>query len=374
MKKERTTPRKGWQDIIVSLGLSYHIDHDGLYWNEQSCYIFDETEILAIESATLELHDLCLAAVDHVIRNDRFAELGIPFKLIPLILRSWEREDRPLLGRFDLAYDGKNPPKMLEYNADGALSLLESSIIQWNWLEDVFPGKIQFNTLHEKLLDRWRQMALPGSRIYISSFDGNTEDYCDAEYIYDVVQQAGLDPRYIHIGDIGWSAPDCEFVDLDGEPIGLLYKIYPWEWLIEDDFGPFLSEETMSVIEPAWKAVVSSKGILPVLWELFPNHPNLLPAYFSPEKVGNNYARKPLWSREGANMEIVTEQGTFSTPGEYGKEGYVYQEYCALPEFDGMHPIIGSWMIGHEACGMGIREDASPVIKRTSVFVPHYFV
>ena len=55
---------------------------------------------------------------------------------------------------------------------------------------------------------------------------------------------------------------------------------------------------------------LSNKGILPLLWEMFPDHPNLLPAYFEddPEsgKLGDSFARKPLYSREGANVALVS--------------------------------------------------------------------
>ena len=64
----------------------------------------------------------------------------------------------------------------------------------------------------------------------------------------------------------------------------------------------------MTWIEPVWKLLLSNKGILPILWQLYPNHPLLLPAYF--EDHGDRgdltaYVRKPLHSREGANISIL---------------------------------------------------------------------
>jgi glutathionylspermidine synthase len=127
------------------------------------------------------------------------------------------------------------------------------------------------------------------------------------------------------------------------------------------------------VVEPPWKLLLSCKAVLAVLWELFPNHPNLLPAYFDAKPLGDKYVRKPFYSREGANIEIHGPRGVFAQPGTYGAEGYVYQAYSQLPDFDGNYPVLGSWIVADEPAGMGIREDVNPVTRNTSRFVPHYF-
>ena len=65
------------------------------------------------------------------------------------------------------------------------------------------------------------------------------------------------------------------------------------------------------------------------------------------------------------------------TGGEYGAEGFIYQEAAASKSTDGKYPVIGSWVIGHEpgnaAAGIGIRESDTPVTTNTSRFVPHLF-
>jgi glutathionylspermidine synthase len=81
-----------------------------------------------------------------------------------------------------------------------------------------------------------------------------------------------------------------------------------------------------------------------------------------------------LYSREGANVSITTGGQTLEQPGEYGDEGFIWQAYHPLPRFGGNYPVIGSWIVGEEAAGIGIREDDSPITKNSSRFVPHYFV
>jgi glutathionylspermidine synthase len=201
----------------------------------------------------------------------------------------------------------------------------------------------------------------------------NEEDIGNVEYLRDTALQADIDARYIAIEDIGWSEEANVFVDLDNLPIRALFKLYPWEWVARETFGPNIARSGLTVVEPAWKVLLSCKAILAVLWELYPDHPNLLPAYFEPSKLGETYVRKPLYSREGENVEIHGPRGVYAQPGTYGAEGYVYQAYAPLPEFDGNYPVIGSWIVGDEPCGMGLCEDSTPVTRNTSRFVPHYF-
>ena len=84
-----------------------------------------------------------------------------------------------------------------------------------------------------------------------------------------------------------------------------------------------------------------------------------------------SYVRKPILGREGANVEIVTPGNNFQTAGPYGAEGFVYQEYAPLPDFDGLYPVLGTWVIDGEAAGMGIRESDTLITDNQSRFVPH---
>ena len=355
---------------LESIGLSFHSWDD--YWKEDACYRFTSEEVDELEEATQALHGMCLTAVDHVIKRGLLDKLAIPRSAHALIAESWERRDPSLYGRFDLAYDGINPPKMLEYNADTPTSLLESAVAQWYWLEDVFPAKDQFNSLHEKLVDRWKQMGVRGP-LYVASLRDNEEDWVCAHYVMETAVQAGLSVEHICVEDIGWSESSRQFIDLQDRPIRDLFKLYPWEWMLREDFGLHVPRSGARFFEPAWKAVLSCKGILPILWELFEGHPNLLPAYFTPAHL-KAYAKKPLYSREGANVELHGQTGrVIASQGPYGAEGFIYQQLVELPQFEGKYPIIGSWVVGESSAGMCLREDVGPVTTNMSNFVPHFF-
>jgi glutathionylspermidine synthase len=376
VQREKIAPRKDWQAQLETVGFHFH-SLDGSYWDESACYRFSAAEIDMIEEATIELHEMSLAAVKHMIDGRLYDRLAIEPWLAEYIAESWQAKAPSLYGRFDLRYDGMNSPKLLEYNADTPTSLIEAAVAQWNWLQSVKPKADQFNSLHEKLIARWGAIrpALPGVSpvMHFTCVKETDEDFGNLEYLRDTAIQAGLDARHIYIEDIGWSGEQNAFVDLDGTPVRALFKLYPWEWMMRDEFGRNVPRARVTVIEPPWKLLLSCKAMLAVLWELYPDHPNLLPAYVEPGRLGEKFVRKPFYSREGANVEIHGPRGVFAQPGTYGAEGYVYQAFASLPDFDGNYPVIGSWIIGDEPAGMGIREDVTPVTRNTSRFVPHYF-
>lgn len=373
MKRENRVPRPDWPQKVEELGFHFHT-MDGVYWDERACYRFTAAEIDTLELATAELQTRCIEAAGRVIESGDLSRFHIPEAFHPLIRASWDDDEKSLFGRFDLSWDGSGPPKMLEYNADTPTALLEASVVQWYWLQDCFPKADQFNSIHERLIDRWKQIAddVPGHRrVHFTGVSDSPEDQGTLDYLRDTATQGGLDARAIDIADIGWNGK--RFTDLDETPVDVLFKLYPWEWMAAEEFGRHLVDRRTRVIEPAWKMVLSNKAILPVLWEMFPDHPNLLAASFEPGKFATDYVKKPLYSREGANVSMRSGDQLIEEPGEYGAEGFVWQALHALPRFGDNYTVIGSWIVGEEPAGIGIREDSSPITKNSSRFVPHYF-
>lgn len=388
MKRESHIPRPDWAQKMEALGFGFH-SIDGVYWDERFCYRFDTAQIDLLDDATADMHRMCVSAAERVIADKRYAQFAIPEHAIALIEDSWNADSPSLFGRFDLSWDGSmrraRAPKLLEYNADTPTSLIESSVAQWHWLQDVIlpgqPDADQFNSIHEKLIARWREIGtqLGVEQIHLACVGDSEEDLGNLEYLRDTVMQAGLNAPFIDIAQIGWSATDRQFVDTQNTGISSLFKLYPWEWLVREAFGQTLANCNTTFIEPAWKMLLANKAILPVLWEMYPDHPNLLPAYFEPGRIVGDYVKKPLLSREGANVSIFKSSGDIHIAGEYGAEGFIYQGFQALPDVHDAYcgtsyTSIGSWIIGDEPAGIGLREDESLVTKNTSRFVPHYFI
>lgn len=374
MERISLSPRPDWHTKVEEHGMGYHTIDGEIYWDESAFYSFSAAEIDELDTATATLQEMCIAAVEHVITNNLYEKLQIPPIAVQLIEQSWDNDNPSLFGRFDLAYDGISPPKMLEYNADTPTALLEASVIQWFWLKERFPEADQFNSIHEKLIDGWRNIRPHINDIlYFSCVKHAPEDQGNIDYLRDTAIQAGLQTEHIFIEDIGYDANGRRFVDNNCAAISHLFKLYPWEWLIYESFGRHLETAAMTLIEPAWKMVLSNKAILPVLWDLYPNHPNLLEASFEPKHFKDNFVSKPFLSREGNNIRIQRDGKVTDYDGSYALSGTVYQEYTAIPCFDGNFPVIGSWIIQGEPAGIGIREDRAEVTTNSSRFIPHLF-
>lgn len=380
MKRVRSIPRPDWEEKVEKVGLTFHhtATKEGtsaVYWDESAYYSFASYEIDELEQATNDLQELCLEAAQYVIDKNRFEDLHIPPSVVPLIKETWKSEPPSVYGRFDLAYDGKSPPKLLEYNADTPTALLEASVAQWYWLQELFPGKDQFNSIHERLVEKWKDVK-PSIKepLYFGYADNpDTEDEMTIHYLRDTAEQAGIRTSFLLMRDLGWDYDQKCFVDLDSRKIESIFKLYPWEWIIQEEFGSHVldTHRKMVWIEPIWKMILANKGILAILWELFGGHPNLVEAQIGYEFGMKEYVRKPLLGREGANVFIKTLDGAVENPGDYGEEGFVYQEYVKLSDFDGFHPIVGSWVIAGESAGIGIRESDGLITNNLSRFVPH---
>src|ERR1019366_1528491 len=160
MQRIPLTPRPDWQRRVHSVGLTFHPTDDAHpYWDESACYIFTAAEIDQIEIATCALNDLCLKAVEHILRHSLWKDFEIPRGFDDYIRKSWDEDEITIVGRFDLLYDGgANPPKLAEYNADTPTALLEAAVVQWHWLQDVAPDADQFNSLHERLIEAWQRV------------------------------------------------------------------------------------------------------------------------------------------------------------------------------------------------------------------------
>ncbi|MGW5015152.1 glutathionylspermidine synthase family protein [Micromonospora chalcea] len=381
MRREASTPRPGWDETIRAQGLVY-VDTelpDGnvmSYWDETAAYSFTLDEVLRLEEATEELHRMSVAAAEHVVARNRYAEFGIPEWAAEAVARSLRESPPTLYGRFDLWYDGSGPPKMLEYNADTPTALVEASIVQWYWLEHTRPDADQWNSLHERLVGAWAKIGagLHERRTHVlwSEEEESGEDQITAGYLAETARQAGLDVTLMPIQQVGWDGR--RFVDADDRPITTCFKLYPWEWMLAEPYGlPALDPGTPTTwIEPAWKLLLSNKALLAVLWELYPGHDYLLPAYLDSPRGMTEYVAKPLLGREGGSVRIVTGDTEITNPGIYGDEGFCFQEFRALPEFEGNRTVLGSWIVDGESAGAGVRESESLITDGYARFLPHY--
>ncbi|MBO9829847.1 glutathionylspermidine synthase family protein [Xanthomonas sp. A2111] len=383
MKRIAIVERGDWRAQAAEYGFRFHTIDGQRYWDERAYYAFSLRQIERdLEDPSAELHAMSMGLLDEIVASEALMQrLAIPPAFRDWIADSWRRREPHLYGRLDLAYDGRGPAKLYELNYDTPTSLFESAFFQWQWLEDQrAQGRLpddadQFNSIHEALLERFAALAggLPPP-LYFAAVRDSEEDQGTVAYLRDCAAQAGVGGELIALEDIGLSS-DGRYTDLDDTVIGALFKLYPLEDMFAERFGQALPGSGLRLLEPPWKALLSNKGILPLLWERHRGHPNLLPAAFDDgSALPPGWVRKPLHSREGANIVLHLDDGrVLESDGPYAGP-YIRQQAHPLPAFEGRYPMVGSWIVGDRACGIGIREDDGPITRDSARFLPHAIV
>ncbi|GHB67414.1 hypothetical protein GCM10008107_16080 [Psychrosphaera saromensis] len=392
--------RDGWQAKAEEFGFKFHTMYGEQYWDESAYYQFTLKQIEQdLEAPTEEIHQMCLSVVDKVVKDDELmTRFCLPKSQWDFIRQSWQNGDPSLYSRLDFAYSGNGPAKLYENNADTPTSVYETGFWQWLWLQDNVDNQTlnkradQFNSLQEKLVNRFSdlQFLTPDRQLHFACCKDTEEDRGTVQYLEDCAKAAGITAKFVYIEDIGRDK-DGNFTDLDNQVISWMFKLYPWEFMMQEEFSELLGTNNIRWIEPPWKSILSNKALLPMLWKLFPDHPNLLPAFFEDEldqaQGIERLVKKPIFSREGANISFVTNQNGIFVPendlstsniadknvsdGPYGEEGYIYQAAHMLPQYGENHTLIGSWLVDDQAAGISMREDSGPITQDMSRFVPH---
>ncbi|MDE9366407.1 glutathionylspermidine synthase family protein [Luteipulveratus sp. YIM 133132] len=382
MRRIQVPLREEWREKVSRAGMLWpeETKPDGTvlpWWAEGSAYELDLAEIDALEETTTELWAMCLEAARYL-ATGAMGPIGIPDWALAGARASMEQDPPSLYARFDLRYDGTGPAKLLELNGDTPTMLVESAVAQYHWLTELFPERDQWNSLHERLVATWAAMRprlAPGPVHFVGVLD-EVEEGATLAYVRDTCEQAGYDTVILQIADLGWHTGQQTFVDHENQPVRTCFKLYPWEDLFAEPFHPYL-QPTPSVttgtqwVEPWWKTLLSTKALLAALWRLYPDHPNLLPAYLDGPRGLREWVAKPLHGREGASIRIHADGVEETHAGEYGPEGWCWQQWCPLPDIDGNRPVLGSWVVDGMPAGLGIRESDGHITDGDARFVPH---
>lgn len=384
MRRATLPARPDWRTRLDHIGLSWHSptpEHPVEYWGETGHYVFTPAEIARLEAATSELTALLFDICEHIVARRDFARLGLPPGLWDRVARSWHDDDPTLYMRYDLAYDGRDI-KLLEVNAQTPTSLVEAGVAQWHWLEDHLRlghlpgGTDQWNNIHEALIAQLRHLRAERSvtHLHLASAESD-EDFGTVQYLRDLATQAEMSTTFLWVRDIGTRRGETRYLDLGDAPIDTLFWLWPYEFAWEDASAHTLTTTTTRLMEPLWKTMLSSKGVLALLWERHAGHELLLPATLGRGTQRGPVARKPLFSREGQNVELTGPHAD-RRDGAYADLPVVEQAYVELPRFtaeDGTerYPVLGAWIAGQDPCGLGIREGRARITDNRSTFAPH---
>ena len=377
-------------EFLEEIGFSWHTDPDSTPYIADEAVAVSEDEAEAYYAAANELYDMFIEAGEHVIKNNLFFELGIPFNAVDMIRMSWEDEIHwHLYGRFDFAggLDGQ-PIKLLEFNADTPTMLFESAIVQWALLKaNGMDETMQFNNVYEALRDNFKRLITLGEDIsafeemyegwgiLFSSIAGNAEEEQTVRLLTHIAKEAGFNTQFCYAHEAHLSADEGLFCN--EQNYEFWFKLIPWEMISVDepDMAALMTEmmrnKNTIFLNPAYTLMFQSKRILKILWDLFPNHPLLLETSFEPLK-GKKMVKKHAFSREGENVAILEPNGNalIEKGGNYGNLPAIYQEYVPL----NMHAnerYQANVFYAYEACALGFRRGGE-ILDNYSKFVSHY--
>jgi len=375
---------------LEKLGFVWHTDSDDTPYISDRLVVLSESEAESYYEAGNELYEMFVEAGEHIVEKNLFHDIGIPFNLIETIKASWENDVHwHLYGRFDLAggIDGQ-PIKLIEFNADTPTALFETAIIQWAMLkQNNLDEESQFNGLYESLVENFQRLVTleesvenfddlyDGWKFLFTSIKGNDEEENTVKLLQHIAQEAGYDTEFAYIDEIEFSEDDG--VVYDGESYELWFKLIPWEdiALEEPDLAMILKgiilNQKAIIFNPAYTLMFQSKGILKILWDLYPNHPLLLETSFDPLPNQKQVA-KPIFGREGESVSILNADGSTEVKidGDYESHKMVYQAYIKLPTDQNGDSYQAGLFYVYESSAIGFRK-GGVILDNMSKFVGH---
>jgi glutathionylspermidine synthase len=376
--------------VLEEIGFSWHTDADSSKYVANELVNVTSQEAEVYYEAVNELYDMYTTAAQHVIDNNLFFDLGIPFNLIDAIKKSWENDVHwHLYGRFDLAggIDG-TPIKLIEFNADTPTALFETAVLQWALLKsNTMDEELQFNNIHEAIYDNFRRLITlfdnpddfeqhyDGWKILFSSMSGNDEEEQTVRLLQQIAIDAGFETGFEPLGGVKFD--DEGIYDSNDEPYEYWFKLFPWEDIAIDEtelctqLSTIMKNQKAIILNPAYTLLFQSKGMMKILCDLFPDSPYLLQTSFEPLK-GTKQVEKRMFGREGANIRILTENGILvqETGGDYGNFKPIYQEYVEFPQDIHGNSYQAGVFFAYEACGLGFRRGGQ-ILNNMSKFVGH---
>lgn len=377
-------------EILEKLGVTWHTDSDNSSYVSDALVKITQDDAEAYYEAVNELYDMYAKAAQYVIDNNLFFELGIPFNLIDAIKKSWENDVHwHIYGRFDLAggVEGK-PIKLLEFNADTPTALFETALLQWALLkENALDEDKQFNNVYDAIKENFKRLITlfddtdmfneyyEGWKILFSSTKGNAEEEATTRLLQQMATDAGFYTKFEYLQDVRFSNEGI--FDASDNEYEYWFKLFPWEDIAIEEgelattLTNIMQNQRAIILNPAYTLLFQSKGMLKILYDLFPNSPYLLKTSFEPLK-GVKYVEKCVFGREGSNVKIFDKDGSIisQNDGPYDNYKKVYQEYVELNQDLSGAKYQAGVFFAYEACGLSFRKGGE-IMNNMSKFVGH---
>lgn len=304
----------------------------------------------------------------------------------------------PFIARCDFAVTPKGI-YLLECNADVATFIVETFKI--NGLVAAYFGKKDPNQGSENILRNQLKKYIENTakllkkspldcRIVFAAMGTADEDVGTVEYLRNLCDY----PAYF--SPIESLTMDENFMyDSDDEPIDILYRLYPIEWMVEDrdphseaylwDYlEPLVFAQKVALINPVSAFLLQNKALMALITqlgqpnlpeELFPAFKYFLPTFLQQSKIKLPYVSKPIWGREGKELMIFQqEESVISNPdSDYANWLKIYQEYVELPQLNWNQTNytlqFSCFIVNGIATGVGARI-GEKIITNNSKFIP----
>ncbi len=362
-------------ELARSLGLDPAYDDGTVYIDPREAVLFDKAEIDALYDASAELERLCLELVERVVADEDYARFGLSDIAARMVAQSWRQGERNLVGRFDLAYVPGSAPKLIEYNAETPVLLVESATFQAAWQKRHFAADLQWNEIEARLVAAFAAMGLARLPVHFAGAAGDVDAALTLDLLARCAADAGFAAKRLDIEAIGWDGE--KFLDADDAPIRTLFKLYPWSWMLADSFGAHMADAEILAIEPAWKMLLADKRMLAALWEMFPNHPNLLPASLEPSDIGGAAVAKPALGRNGEGVKLfangldAAQTGGDTEPADARDGPVVLQAMAPLGRLGATQLLASTWMVASQPAGLALRGADGELVGSRARFIPH---
>jgi len=375
---------------LEEIGFTWHTDSDGSKYVSDELVEVAQDEAEAYYEAANTIYDMYVQAAEYVIDNDLFFDLGIPFNLIETIKKSWENDVHwHIYSRFDLAggIDGKDI-KLIEFNADTPTALFETALLQWAILKaNNMDEERQFNNVYEAVSENFKRLITlfddtgkfeefyDGWKILFSSVEGNDEEEATTKLLQQMATDAGFVTKFEFLQNVRFD--EDGIYDSDDVNYEYWFKLYPWEDIAVDEpelattLTKIIQNQKAIILNPAYTLLFQSKGMMAILYELFPDSPYLLKTSFEPLQ-DIKQVEKPVFGREGANTKIMDAEGSViaKTAGPYENYKKVYQEYVQFPKDIHGAKYQAGVFFAYEACGLSFRKGGE-ILDNMSKFVGH---
>lgn len=349
-------------------------------------------EATNFKNVSEELYGRLLEATQYVAMKNLWEPLGIPASMAPLIRYSLDKElENHIIGRFDFGGGLVGSPiKLLEFNADTCSLMPETHHVQTWQYESVaskHKGSGQFNNLMNKLIRSFQDLLAryPDKEPYLLlSGVGHQEDRLNLEIIGEAARKGGFkEVHFIALEKVIFSEDEGIFLEVGPDQFlrfDFWFKMVPWEFMIYEEpellevLSQIILNELAIVINPAFTALMQSKGILKYLHDLFPNHPNILRAAFSDRPFSDHrFVSKPIFGRTGENVSLYNgfNQPAASNSGDYGGLPLIYQELTELDKDEDGDIYQPSVFWSQEASALCFRRQDDLIVDDDAEFMSH---